>query len=376
MTVFHCDGFETYGDTGTSGATVQANIQATDKTRYIEASGGFTNPPTLIDDFETVGQALQFDTLDASRGEFVEYEFPDGTGRFADYKISTNSSVTVFVTGWRLYNGNTDPAQAVRLWEALQGSGSVLGSRLERASNGVDLIWTPTSGGATTISGVLTVDTWHYIEVEWKATNAANGGYVTIYVDGVEVADITGTNVASGTFFTTYGDRIGVQSSSNDTGGTNFAIDDVYHLALDGSHTGPLGPCRVFLLNPTSDASPNDWTPSAGGDNYALIDERDWDTADYVDATATGNDDHYGLSTLTADTVHGIQIDVVCVAVDGTPTLHIGTHDGSNSDEESMGVIATGSPVQKRMFFEVDPAGGAWSVADVNAVEATQRMTE
>lgn len=206
---------------------------------------------------------------------------------------------------------------------------------------------------------------------------------MTIDVDGSQVANLTSQSISAFTFLTGWGIRIGAGGAGfNQTAGENFAIDDVYQLEVDGvDHTGPIsdiaaGEIRVLLLSPTSDAIPNDWTPSAGGDNYALIDEQDWATADYVDATTTADDDHYGLTTLEGTVgVHGVQIDVVCIAVDGTPNLHIGLDNGV-ADEEDMGTIGTGSTVQKRMLFETDPGGGAWSESDVNAVEATQRMTE
>ena len=105
------------------------------------------------------------------------------------------------------------------------------------------------------------------------------------------------------------------------------------------------------------------------------MDNVNWETADYVDATATGDDDHYGLTTLAADAVHGLDIRVVCEAVDGTPNLHIGFDDGATADEEDMGTIATGGAVCKRQFFETAPTA-YWDASEVNAVEATQRMTE
>ena len=376
MTVFYCDGFETIGTSGSAGADIETRLNATDKCTKLEISGGFTNPLALIADFDAVGLALQFDTIDASRGEYIRVEYPDGTDRFPDYKVSTNASVPVFVTGFRLYNAAQSPSQNVTIWRCLQGSGSVM-SNLRIDSGGTGLTFTPMTGAATSATSILTTNTWHYIEIEYKPTSSANGGYAKVYVDGVLQIDAASSSVASATFYTTYGVDIGVFAASNEVGGAKYAIDDTYHMSIDGiDDTAVLGPCRVLLLSPTSDATPNDWTPSTGADNYALIDEQNWGTADYFDATVTADDEHYGMTTLSsAITVHGLQVDVVCTAVDGTPSLHIGFDDGGTADEEDMGVIATGSTVQKRMMFETAPATD-WDQSEVNANSVTQRMTE
>lgn len=381
MTVFACDGFESYGNKSSAGSDVQDRINNTESngdgsTAFVSQSGGHGGDVSIIDDFETVGFALEFPDLDAARAEFVRYEYPDGSGRYPDYKLSTNSSVPVFVTGWRFFNADTTPALTKTIWNNLQGSGSSLSS-LAIASNATDLTFTPASGSATTIVGALTPDEWHYIEVEYKPTTSANGGYIKVYVDDVEVANIS-ASLASFTFFTTFGVEIGFGASGgNQTAGNRCAIDDVYHMAIDGvKHTARLGPCRVLVLSPASDDTPNDWSPSTGSDNHNMVDNDDWATTDYVEAATTGDDDHYGLDTLAAvDTVHGMSISVVCEATDGTPNLHIGFDNGT-ADEEDMGTVATGGEQQLRMFFDDDPSGVVWNTTSVNSAEATQRMTE
>ena len=376
MTVFYCEGFETYGTAGESSANIRTRLSATDK--LVNSTGFMPNDVSLISDAQAEGLALRFGNVKTSVRDSLIFEFPDGTGRHPNYKVTASASVPVFVLGFRMYvPASITPAMNVSIWAFMINSSSFQ-SALRVDSNLADLTFLPISGASTTVVGCLTAGAWQYIELECKPTNTVNGGYLKIYVNGSEVADITSQTVISQAFLSVWGQKLEMFASNNQTEGENFAFDDIYMMVIDGvDHTAPLGPSRVVLLSPTAEATPNDWTPSTGTDNTALIDEQDWDTADYVDATATGNDDHYDLTTLSSATaVHGLSINAVCIAVDGTPTLHLGTHDGATSDEESMGVIGTGSTVQKRMFFEIDPAGGAWSVADVNSVEATQRMTE
>lgn len=377
MTVFMCDGFETYGNLSTLGSDIETRLGNTDKISFVEISGGHTGNLSLINDFESVGLAVEFPSVQAGRSEWIRYEFPDGSGRFPDYKLPTNASHPTMCVGFRFYNADTTPNLQSTIWSCLTGSGSGAAS-LRRATNKVDLEFLPASGTNTVMSGALSLDTWHYIEIEFKFAPSSAGGFAKVYVDGSEVADITSANMAPFTFNTGYGFEIGCSASTSQTAGNNFAFDDVYAMEIDGvNHTAPLGPSRVLLLGPASDDAPNDWTPSGGGSNYPMVDGTDWDTTTYVEATTNGDDDHYGLDTLgPQDEVHGASISVVCEAVDGTPNLHIGFDNGT-ADEEDMGTIPSASgEVQKRMFFEADPSGSAWSVANLNSAEATQRMVE
>ena len=119
MTVFHCDGFETYGTTSTSGTDVQSRINGTDNTTFTLVSSGHGGDVSLIDDFATEGLALEFPEIDAASGEYLTYEWPDGTGRFSDYQVATNSSAPTMVTGFRFFNATTSPAQQVNIWNCL-----------------------------------------------------------------------------------------------------------------------------------------------------------------------------------------------------------------------------------------------------------------
>jgi hypothetical protein len=277
--------------------------------------------------------------------------------------------------GFRFFNADTTPGLTSEIFGILSGV-STAPSSLDRDSDNTSLIFYY-SGGDVRADDCLTPDTWHYIEVEWKLTTSGNGGYAKVYVDGNEVIDTGAVNIANFSFISSYGFRIGVQASTNQTAGNNFAFDDVYCMEIDGvEHTAPLGACRVYAMRPTADATPNDWTPSTGSDNFALVDDTDVDQTDYVDATTTGDDDHYTLGSLqNTDTVHAMRIDVACEAVDGTPTLHIGFDDGT-ADEEDLGTVATGSVQNFHQTFEEDPSNAAWTKSSAEAIEATQRMTE
>lgn len=372
MTVFLCDGFESYGDTGSAGADIQTLFTNTNRQAFQNVSGGHGGDVSLIDDFEEVGFAIEFPDVDSGRSEWLAYEFPDGSGRNPDYKLPSNASAPIMCAGFRFFNAAATPAIQTNIMQIMSGATSSTFNLTRNSDNtSLDL------GGFATATDCLTEDTWHYIELEWKFTTSGNGGYAKLYVDGVEVADTGAASISPFTFNNSYGFRLGCSGITNQTGGNRFAFDDVYCMEIDGvEHTEPLGPCRVLAMRPSGDAVPNDWTPSTGSDNYALVDDTDVDETDYVDATTTGDDDHYDLTPLEGvSVVHGVRFDVACVAVDGTPNLHIGCDNGT-ADEDDMGTIGTGTTVNIQEFHEKDPDAADWTESSVESVEATMRMTE
>lgn len=369
MTLFHFEGFETLGNSSTTGANLETRIIAVPQQTFTELNGGHSTDVALISDFETVGLALRFPVGITARGTLITLEWPSA------YKVTTNSSHPTMVTGFRYYNADSNPEAVRTIWQHLIGASSSQGS-LKTSADNLDLIWDDDTG-AHTISSVLTADTWHYIEIEFKATTSANGGFVKIYVDDSEVYHGATRNIVSAAFYTSYGVRFGLVATANETGGNQPAFDDLYQLHLDGTaHTARLGPCRVLLLKPDADATPNNWAPSTGATNFNIVNKIDWATGTYVEADVTGDDDHYSMDTLPAvTTVHALQVDALVEAVDGTPNLHLGFDDGT-ADETDVGTIATGSTTVGRSIHTDDPSGTAWTQSTVNSADLTQRMTE
>ena len=378
MTVLIVDGFESYGDDTSAGADIEALILATNRIdyQYVTGGGHTGGVVELVDDFETLGYALQGPLMSAARGEYVLYEWPDGTGRFPDYRVSTNGSSPDFAAGFRFLNAEISPSSTITT-TIFNGMNSASGTAfsLQIMPNGVDLRLVDNDAITYDAVGVLTQGTWHYIEVEWKQTTIGNGPYCKVYVDGNLVIDETNIDLAGFTFFNTWGFRVGWGCSGGNQidNGNFFSFDDVYGMVLDGvDHTAPLGACRVYAMRPASDESVT-FSPSVGGDNYALIDETDQDQTDYVESGVGGDIDKYGLTPLdNVSAVHGVRVDVSCIAIGSATTLAIGLDDGT-LDEQSMGSIGTGSVVNTQQVFEEDPSNAAWTEASVEAVQATQK---
>lgn len=383
MTIINIDGFETYGDGTTSFASIKANIEATDNLRSTTTTGLLPVGYSIVTGFNSVGLALKIDDTgsSSSRGEHVSFAYGSG------FNDTTGALTKEYVFGFRYYNGELDSASVVPariIWNNTIGTYSASPSHTRASSlqvrpDGTTLRYTPMTGSAVDAALALTVNTWHFIEIHYKPTNTANSCFMKVYVDGALVIDNSVGNVVSATFYRSLGCQLGCTSSGGSNDGPDSVgatFDDVYILHVDGvTHTDVLGDVRVVPLAPTGDSTPNAWTPSTGTDNSALLDETDWDTADYVDATTSGNDDHYTLENVDANTVMSVRVDSVCQATSGTPRLFIGLDDGTASESDE-GVIGTGSVVQKTALFNLDPSGASWTPANLNSVEGTQRMTE
>lgn len=367
MTIFHHEGFETIGTTATTGANIEARYNKIPVSLFQETGGGHTGDVALINDHLSVGLALQMPITQTSRGSFFRNAWA------SPYNVTTNAAHPVMVTGFRFYNYASSPAASRTIWSYMTAATSPA-INLIVASNDVDLVYSDTTGSVT-IVGALGTAAWHYIEVEWKPTTSALGGYAKVFVDGTEVYSSGSRNTVAFSFSASFGTRIGILGTANEASGQS-AFDDWYQMSIDGVlHTARLGAVRVLRLTPTSDATPNDWARSSGSTNFSLIDEQTWDTADYVEASTTGNKDHYGLTTLAGtSTVHALQIDAVCQGTVAGRTLHVGFDNGT-LDDKSGGVIGTATTAVVRKFFATDPSGAAWTQSNVNAIEAVQRMT-
>ena len=99
--------------------------------------------------------------------------------------------------------------------------------------------------------------------------------------------------------------------------------DDFYVLKVDGvGLTDFLGTPRVHQLIPNGDGASEQWTPSAGSDSYAMVDEtpHDSDTT-YVEGVTSGHRSSFTLPNLdpAGATAFGVQVDTVAKKTAGDP---------------------------------------------------------
>lgn len=106
--------------------------------------------------------------------------------------------------------------------------------------------------------------------------------------------------------------------------------DDIYILDGSGSvNNDYLGDTVVEQINPSADGDSSTWTPSAGTDHSALVDDAQnistdgVDETDYIEGDATGEKDLFQYEDLThltnSPTIHGVQVTTYRRVTEATP---------------------------------------------------------
>ncbi len=214
-----------------------------------------------------------------------------------------------------------------------------------------------------TSSPVLELRQWKYIE--FKATIGSAGSF-EVRVNGATVLSGAGNTQATANAWAN-------QLSLYGPGSLNNIFDDLYVLDNQPGLTDFLGDIKVVTIYPNANGTNNGWTPSAGTDRYATIDESpanddtDYNAADVIDDVFTCGFEDIGLT----GSIKGIQV-VMCARKDDAgsprtiaPVVRHGGVDyvGANQDLND-------TYIYRRQVYETNPGtAAAWSVADLNAAE-------
>lgn len=232
-------------------------------------------------------------------------------------------------------------------------------------------------GGTLLASSTVSVppSVWTYIEA--KATIDDTVGAVEVRMNGVAVivlANVDTRNAGSALansigFGYLYGNSYGMVWL-----GTDFYIAD----ASGGVNDSFLGDVRVQALLPTGAGATTTWTPN-GGANWDRVDDAtpDDDTT-YISATAAGTVDTYTMADLTtpAGLVRGIQYCIDARKDDAgsrtvAPVVRTGAVDYVVGAGQSLGA-SYGLLLEPQ---DTNPGtAAAWTIAEVNAVEAGAKL--
>lgn len=223
-----------------------------------------------------------------------------------------------------------------------------------------------TSGGATLATSTLMMSTNVYYHLEAKVFYNASTGTVQLRVDGVDWIASTGSlNTGA----------IGSQLVMRQIDGTTDR-SDVY--ILDGSGSAPLndliGDCKIETIRPSGNGNSSQWLGSDGNstDNYLLVDEStpNGDT-DYVSDGTVNDIDTYATGNLatTGGTVFAVQTCLYARKDDaGTRQIAPVIRQGG-TDYVGATVALSSSYAYYFEKYPLDPAGGAWTISNVNADE-------
>jgi hypothetical protein len=212
---------------------------------------------------------------------------------------------------------------------------------------------------------------WQYIEV--RVLFSGTVGQLEVKINGVQVINETGLD--NDAFGTTTVDRIqfyGGEGTATSDDNERWHIDDLY--VDDAAFQDPM---KIEALLPTAEGATINFTPSAGTDNSANVDEnpRNDDTDYNSSADTASNKDLLTCANLTQITggIQAVQISAACkldaagsigmqgIVAEGTPTQGTGPIVEVTDTTNYVGVQA---------IFETNPdTAAAWAVAEVDGME-------
>lgn len=212
-------------------------------------------------------------------------------------------------------------------------------------------------GGGTTRSsfkGIFEWFRWYYMELKVVISNT---GSIQLKVDGVD----KGTVSSIDTDFLNNGlaNRLAIRFSSVGSNSIRTHLDDIYVCDDAGSINNDfLGDTYIKGSFPDADTADADFTPSAGSDNYAMIDEpeADGDTT-YVEASVNGNRDLYDFANQSdLLTIHGLQVNTECKQSASEALITPIDSNGTVSTDSAQSVAS--SYANRYRIQETDPDTG------------------
>ncbi|HET9411843.1 MAG TPA: hypothetical protein VFO38_03285 [Candidatus Saccharimonadales bacterium] len=225
-------------------------------------------------------------------------------------------------------------------------------------------------GGTILATGttVLSAGTWYYIEMQ--ATVADSGGTIKVRLNGASTneIDFTGDTKNGGT--STLIDAIRI-----DNGSSNNRIDNMYALNSIGTNNVTfLGAVQVHTLTPNGNGSSSQFTGSDGNqvDNYQLVDELPYSTADYVGSSTSGQRDTYLLDNLPNGyhQIFGIQSNVMSLKnTAGTRAIKFALRSNGSVYYGAPVSLGTSAQTYSDMYENSPVTSLPWTSSEISNLE-------
>ncbi len=258
------------------------------------------------------------------------------------------------------------PFGATTEYIALRGAGANI-IRIRAVVSGANQVFAIlNSAGTTLATGTTALSTgqWYYVEV--KCFVNASTGTTELRLNGLSTAECSSTGSNTGS---TNIDSIGLAGA----GGITADFDDMY--CVDTSGSAPtntwLGDSRVETLAPTGNGANTAWTGAFGDVDDSTAHDVD---ATFISSATPGDRETYSLSDLSVGTgtVFAVQTNLIARKDDAgartvAPVLRISS---TNYDGTTTAGLTTTYNDYMQVYDRVDPAGSAWSLSTVNAMEA------
>lgn len=331
-------------------------------------SAGALGAPTIVSTYKRTGTySVRINT--SGSGQFFRQVFDDDEtmlyGRIALYVDSTSSQRNVRMIQFR------DDLNNIQF-------------SLRHDAGTQTLWWYDGAPALLAVGNVLIPsDTWVVIEFE---VDVGVSGSLTLKVNGTTDAvfsgdtDYTGRGVVRSMYF----------SGGNIEGalGTGYIyMDDIAINDDSGSYQNSwVGLGGLFYLEPVADGYQNDWTPSTGSDNYAMVDDIPADNATtYNQAVTSGDIDSYEIDDCPTyiNTINLVQVCYrAALATSGYNELTDQIYIAGTAYDGLEYVIVPITPaftyyLGTAWYTNPNSSGGtvAWGTADVNGMEAGIRVT-
>jgi len=285
------------------------------------------------------------------------------------------------------HNGQTSVRAAVI---GMLVDGAPLTFRFDKDNNDVTLLAGYTYD-TTNVRTALTVNvpaladinTWRHIGM--TASMLSSGGFVSLYVDGVQVAEWVGdtqlyrskettprTSITGIYAAGSHANWVGTQQGT----WSNYAyIDDFYADWWSGESApsdAPVPTRRFGIATLTADVAAN-WTPTTGSDNYAMLDDipPDDDTTT-VTATAADVADQYEIGGFNLPVDHAVRAVIPLALARKTDAgvdsrIELTLARGANSVESDAKVLAITYGYIWERWTEQPDGTTPWDETAVNA---------
>lgn len=232
-------------------------------------------------------------------------------------------------------------------------------------------------GGAGTVLATGTtrirLNKWNFVEMKVTVANGT-GGSIEVRLNGlseISISSVDTQNTAGA-----YARFINIMPQ--DPVGMSRGLANLYVCDSTGSINNDfLGPCRCQSIVPNAEGSTIQWTPSAGSDNSAMVDELGTGVSDndttYVSAVTPGERDLYGYTdlTITDPVIFGVTgtIDVRVDSVSPESVCQVANSNGTISVLPTKSITST-SYSRRVDILELDPdTSNPWTLAAINALE-------
>lgn len=222
-------------------------------------------------------------------------------------------------------------------------------------------------GGTAYFTGAqaLSSGTWYYVELYFKM--ADSGGAIELRVDGVSQGTYSG-DTKPGSDATI--DKLRFYGPS----GANSYIDDIMinTISPDLAGSWPNG-AKIVLLKPNGDGSTKQWTPSAGSDHYAVVDEVPPSGTDYLQSATPGQVDELDIENLPAEalSIAAIQVDMWGLKGSTSPPTQVklGVRIGGTNYMSSAKDLGLSQGLVSHIL-NVDPSdSNPFTPSDVNSLQ-------